>query len=268
MTQPSDLDHQVKHSDTLDHLVRAGMVTYGLVHVLVAWLAVQLALGDRSESASPEGALHELAGNPLGLAVVWAVAVGLFLLVASRLLEVVVGDPHEEGLGQLRARAMSLLEAVVCGALGLIAARVALGAGGSGSPDSTTAKVMSLPAGQWIVAAVGVGVVVSGLVLIWIGWTERFAQHLETEGKLGYSGATYLLAGQIGYVAKGVSLALIGGFLTHAGVTHDPDDSAGLDQALQKVLEQPFGPVRIVVIAAGFLCYGLLCFARARHIDR
>ena len=65
-----------------------------------------------------------------------------------------------------------------------------------------------------------------------------------------------------------VALALIGGFLTHAGVTHDPDDSAGLDQALQKVLEQPFGPVMIVVIAAGFLCYGLFCFARARHLDR
>ena len=268
MTRPSDLDHQVKHSDTLDHLVRAGMVTYGLVHVLVAWLAVQLAFGDRSESASPQGALHELAGKPLGLAVVWAVAIGLFLLVASRLLEVVVGDPHKEGLGQLRTRMMSLLEAAVCGTLGFIAARVALGAGGSGSPDSTTAKVMSLPGGQWIVAAVGVGVVVSGLVLVWIGWTERFAKHLETEGKQGYTGAAYLLAGQIGYVTKGIALVLIGGFLTHAGVTHDPDDSAGLDQALQKVLEQPFGPVMIVVIAAGFLSYGLFCFARARHLDR
>jgi len=266
--QPSELDHQVKHSDLLDHLVRAGMVTYGLVHVLLGWLAIQLVIGDRSESASPQGALHELATKPLGRTLVWAVAVGMLLLVGWRLLEAVVGDPHEDGLGKARARAQALLEAVVFGALGVAAVRVALGSGGSGNPDSTTAKVMALPAGSWLVAAVGVGVVVSGLVLVWIGWTERFAEHLEPEGTLGYSGAAYLLAGQIGHIAKGVSLGLIGGLLTHAGITRDPDDSAGLDQALQKVLQQPFGVVLIAIVAAGFLCYGFFCFARARHLDR
>lgn len=266
--QPSELDHQVKHSDLLDHLVRAGLVTYGLVHVLLGWLAIQLVLGDRSESASPQGALHELATKPLGRTLVWAVALGMLLLVGWRLLEAAVGDPHEEGLDKVRARTTALVEAAVFGALGFLAVRVATGSGGSGNPDSTTAKVLALPAGVWIVVAVGVGIVISGLVLVWIGVTERFAEDLETEGKLGNSGAAYLLAGQIGFVTKGVALGLIGGMLAYAGITHDPEETAGLDQALQKVLQQPFGAVLLAVIAAGFLCYGVFCFARARHLDR
>jgi hypothetical protein len=33
------------------------------------------------------------------------------------------------------------------------------------------------------------------------------------------------------------------------------------------VLQQPFGPVLLVLIAAGIACYGLFCFARARHLS-
>jgi hypothetical protein len=40
-----------------------------------------------------------------------------------------------------------------------------------------------------------------------------------------------------------------------------------LDQSLHKVLTYPFGQVLLVLIAAGFICYGLFCFARARHLS-
>ena len=38
--------------------------------------------------------------------------------------------------------------------------------------------------------------------------------------------------------------------------------------ALQEVLEQPFGPFLLGAIALGIGCYGLFCFARARHLSR
>jgi hypothetical protein len=52
----------------------------------------------------------------------------------------------------------------------------------------------------------------------------------------------------------------------YAALTHDPDKSGGLDQALVKVLDQPFGPALLAAIAVGFACFGVFCFARARHI--
>jgi hypothetical protein len=53
--------HRIRHSAALDHAVRIGSLTYGLVHLMVAWLAVQLALGDSSGKVSSKGARHALA---------------------------------------------------------------------------------------------------------------------------------------------------------------------------------------------------------------
>jgi hypothetical protein len=33
------------------------------------------------------------------------------------------------------------------------------------------------------------------------------------------------------------------------------------------VLQQPFGQLLLVLIALGIGCYGLFCFARARHFN-
>ena len=128
---------------------------------------------------------------------------------------------------------------------------------------------MDLPAGQWIVAAVGLGIIgVRRRLRLARAGREKFGEHLETEGKLGWSGAGYLLLGQVGHIAKGIALALVGGLFLYAGITHEPGKSGGLDQALQTLLRQPFGPVMLIAIGAGIACFGLFCFARARHLDR
>jgi hypothetical protein len=269
VNDPQVLGRQAERSDTLDHLVRAGLVAYGLVHLLIAWLAVQLAFGEHSEKASTSGAMHQLAQQPFGKVLVWAVAVGLFLLVAWRLLEAAVGHRDEEGSSRVRKRVASALKAVIYGAVGVTALKVALGSGGSGGgEDGFTAKLMKLPGGQWLVAGVGVAIIGYAGNVAWRGWAEKFAEHLDTEGKLGTSGATYLVIGKLGHIAKGLALAVVGGLFVYAGATHQAKESGGLDEALQKVLEQPFGPVLLVAIAVGIACYGLFCFARARHLDR
>ena len=61
-----EIGRRADQSDWVDHGVRAGLVAYGVVHLLVGWLALQLALGDRSGTVSSKGALHQLAGEPLG----------------------------------------------------------------------------------------------------------------------------------------------------------------------------------------------------------
>ncbi len=127
---------------------------------------------------------------------------------------------------------------------------------------------MDLPAGQWIVAAVGLAIIGYAANYAWRGWTEKFAEHLDTEGKLGYSGAGYLLLGKVGHIAKGIAFAIVGGLFVYAGITHESGKSGGLDVALQKVLQQPFGQVLLIAIGVGIGCYGLFCFARARHLDR
>jgi len=269
--QAERLGQQAHESDWLDHAIRLGLVAYGVVHLLIAWLAIQLALGESTGKASSTGAMHQLAQQPLGEVLVWAVAVGMVLLVLWRLLEAVLGHRDAEGGKRVRKRLTSALKAVLYGAIGLSALQVATGSGGGGKgsgSDSTTATLMDLPAGQWIVAGVGLAIIGYGANLVRRGWTEKFAEHLDAEGRSGDTGRAYLLFGKVGYLAKGLAIGVVGGLFVYAGVTHESKKSGGLDVALHKVLEQPFGPVLLFVIGAGIGCYGLSCFSRARHLSR
>lgn len=262
---------QASNSDWMDHAVRAGFVAYGVVHLLIGWLALQLAFGEREGSASSKGALQQLAEQPFGQAMVWLVAVGMLLLVVWKVLEAAFGHREEDGGKRLRKRAVSAGKAVLYGAIGVSAVRVATGSGSSGKKsgtDSTTAKLMDLPAGQVIVVLVGLAIIGYGGYMLVKSWTEKFAENLDAEGKGGQTGRAYLMFGKVGYAAKGIAIGVVGGLFVYAGVTHEADKSGGLDQALHKVLEQPFGPFLLGAIAVGIICYGLFCFARARHLSR
>ncbi|GAA1919034.1 DUF1206 domain-containing protein [Nocardioides hwasunensis] len=261
---------QVNDSDWMDHAIRAGLVAYGVVHLLLAWLAVQLAFGEKKESASNSGALHYLAEQPMGRVLVWLIAVGMLLLVVWMVLEVLFGQRHEEDTTKAwRKRATAAGKGVVYGVLGWSAVQTAIGQGSSkDGTDSTTAKLMDLPAGQVIVGLVGLGIVGTGGYLVYKGWSEKFTKELDVQGTTGKDGSAFVLFGKVGYIAKGVALAIVGGLFAYAAITHEPKKSGGLDQALQTVLEAPFGQVLLVAIAIGIAGFGLFCFARARHLSR
>ena len=112
--------------------------------------------------------------------------------------------------------------------------------------DSTTAKMMDWPGGQVIVAAVGLAIIGIGGYLVYRALTEKFAKHINAEGKSGDTGTAYLWFGKAGYTAKGVAFGIVGSLFLYAALAHDPKKSGGLDQALHKVLQQPFGPFLLV----------------------
>ena len=255
-------------SDGLDIAVRVGLVAYGVVHLLIAWLALQVAFGESGKSASSQGAMRTLAQQPLGEVLVWAVAIGLVMLVLWRLLEAWQAVQTEDGKEQVLKPAGKLLKAVIYGAIAVSAFQVAAGAGGGGGgTDGMTAQLMSATAGQFLVGAVGVGVICYAGYLVHRGWTDKFLEELDgSHGRK--AGEAYRWIGKVGYIAKGAAIALIGALFIWAAVTHDPKKSGGLDQALQELREQPFGQILLVVVALGIACYGVFAFARARHLSR
>src|SRR5437899_2541403 len=74
-----------------DVSITLGLIAYGVVHLLFAWIALQLAWGRSNEEASQQGALQELASKPLGGMLLWVVAIGLFALVIWKALELASG---------------------------------------------------------------------------------------------------------------------------------------------------------------------------------
>ena len=192
----------------------------------------------------------------------------MFLLVIWRGLEVAVGhQDKDEGSDRWKARAVSAMKAAIYAAVGITALNVVIGAKSSQGGSTWTKTVMEWPAGQWIVAAVGLAVIGYGANHVRKGFTDDYAKHLDAEGKSGQTGKAYLMFGKVGYIGKGIAIAIVGGLILYGGLTHDPKKSGSLDQALHKLLTYPFGQIMLVVVAAGIICYGLFCFARAKHLS-
>ncbi|MDQ3615874.1 MAG: DUF1206 domain-containing protein [Actinomycetota bacterium] len=263
------LARKADDSNLLDHAVRVGLVSYGIVHLLIAWLAVQLAIGSSAGSASSKGALSELAQKPGGQILLFVVAAGFLALVLWQLVETLVGHRSDAGAKRVAKHVGSAGKVVLYASLGYSALKIAVGSGSSGGgTDTMTAELMAVPGGQVLVAVVGAGVLGVAGFLIWRGLTERFKEDLRSDGHTGNTGKAYCMFGKVGYTSKGLALIVVGGLFVWAAWSHDPEKSGGLDQALGKVLQQPFGAPVLVVIALGIAGYGLFCFAWARHLDR
>jgi hypothetical protein len=58
---------------------------------------------------------------------------------------------------------------------------------------------------------------------------------------------------------------MIGVFLGKAAIEYDPNEAVGIDGALLKLVEQPFGPVLLGLVAAGLIAYAAYCLVEARY---
>src|SRR5690606_21317804 len=86
-----DLAVRAGRSDALEILARVGYAASGLMHLLIAWIAVQVALGESGE-ADEAGALQQLSGTPVGGVLLWVMAGALVALAVWHLVEAVL--PH------------------------------------------------------------------------------------------------------------------------------------------------------------------------------
>ena len=261
---------EVHESEPFEHAIRFGLIAYGVVHLLLAWVALQLAFGNTSRKASSKGAMHELAAQPFGDLALWAVAIGLSVLVVWRLLEAGFGhQEYRDDESKLwRKRGTSLLKAVIYGAVAVSAFKTAIGAKSSGGGSKAmTAQLMQHSWGTILIGVLGLAILGYGGNTAYRGWKEKFMEHLDFDGRTGKDGNAYRIFGKVGYIAKGISIGIVGGLFVYAAMTHDSSKTGGLDQALHDVLQQPFGQVLLTAIAVGIACYGLFCFARARHLN-
>jgi hypothetical protein len=260
-------------SDALEHLARIGLVAYGVVHLLVAWLALQLAWGGGSgQSADQSGALATLAEQPLGRPLLWLLAVGLIALAAWQAAEVLRWRSRLSSSGDARKKALektvkSVAKAVLYAALAVLAIRTATGGGGGGGQQQA-AGVFGWPAGRWLVGLIGLVVIGVGVYLVHKGVSKRFLQEVDLGQAPPQTTRLVTRLGQAGFPAKGVSLAVVGGLVVYAAATFDPARATGLDGALRTILDAPFGKVLLTLVAIGIAAFGAYCFVRARYPER
>jgi hypothetical protein len=254
-------------SGSLETLTRVGFVGYGLLHLAVAWLAIQIALGHPTGEGDQAGAFRYLADQPFGRFVLIVTVLGLAAMAVWQLLLAFIGHREEHGFSRTAERVASAARTVIYGALAWTAYEVVVGSPTSHAEQTqqATAGVMAHPAGLWLVGFGGAVVAAVGLGLLIYGARRKFEKRLLLGQMSRRSRQTAVRLGQAGYVAKGIALGIVGVLLFQAATTHNPAKSRGLDAALRLLVEQPYGPGLLIGVATGFAAFGVYCFFQARY---
>lgn len=267
MSSAASSAREVADSRPVEIGVRIGLLCYGVTHLLIAWIALQVAFGGDSQKASQNGAFEELASNTFGQVMLWIIVVGFVAIALWRLTLAIWGYRYEsDKKTQLRKRAAAAGKVVVFGALAVLAATTAVGGGGGGGggQQKATAGLLGLPGGQWIVGAIGLGIIVAGGSKIYAGWKKKFVSDMSMPSDQKER-ATVERTGQVGFIAKGISVGLIGILVVVAALQFDPAKASGLDAALRGLAAQPFGPWLLALVALGLAAYGVFCAFDARY---
>lgn len=265
-TRPTSRTTGTGSGDWKETMGRVGLVGRGVMYSVIGLLAIQLALGDASQSASNSGAIQWIAQQPLGKFLLVALTISLFCLAGWRLLDAAVGDPVEGS--EASDRAEFAIKGVVYTALaiGALSATIANwnGSGSSSSGGSqnqqATATVLEWPAGQWIVTAIGLGIIGYAIYM--------FKKHVVDEEflqRLSSNDGWVTKLGRFGYAARSAIFLVIGYFLTQAGLTHDSGETKGLSGALQEISGKGWGQWLLFAVAAGLLAFGLFSLAEAKY---
>lgn len=244
----------------LEWLARCGFVMNGVMHLLIGWIAIRIALGSGGDEASNSGALAQIAEVPGGQVMLWAGAVAFVALGLWQVIEMFLGS--DEMTDRVRTGA----KAVVYLALGATTARFASGGGGSDSQTAsgTTAGLLGSGPGKVAVVVAGLVLIGVGVYHVFKGATSKFVEDLERTGG-GNVGRAIVVAGRLGYIAKGAALTILGGLVVAAAVTADPEKAGGLDSALRMVGKQPFGQVLLILTGIGIALYGVYSIGRSRY---
>lgn len=264
-----DALERAAESNWLERLARAGLVARGLLYIVVALLAVQVALGDQGERADKQGALQAVVRQPFGRILILALAVGFAGYALWRFVEAAVGPPDEEDPRKaMGKRALYAARGVLYTGFFFSAARLLIWSNSKGNPDAEadwTGRVLDVPGGTWLVEGIGAAVIGAGVYVGWRGLSGKFRKRLKS-GEMGRAERRWIIGvGTVGMVARMVVTVLIGILLIAAAVRHDPDKAVGIDGALKALASRSYGPALLVAVAVGLAAYGAYSFAEARY---
>ncbi|WP_432093001.1 DUF1206 domain-containing protein [Streptomyces sp. bgisy100] len=258
---------QAANSSAVEAAARWGLAARGVIYFLVGLLALRIAFGDGGEQADRGGALEELADQPFGALLVWAVGIGLAGMALWRLSEAAFGAAGPDGHKPSK-RLLSAARAVFYAFVAYSVLSFAAGEKGSGSSDQQsrdiTSRAMELPAGQWLVALGGLAVAGAGLWIAIRAMLRKYHKHLKRSAMSRRTKKAVDVLGVSGGIARGVVFAVAGAFAVQAATQYDPDEAKGLDDTLRTFSDTPAGPWLLAAIAAGLALFGVFSFAMAR----
>jgi hypothetical protein len=257
---------QASDSEAMSGLARFGLAARGFIYLVIGWLAVQIALGHRTQEANQRGALAAVSDHSFGKVLLWILGFGFAAYALWRLNEAAFGTATEGK--KTGPRLQSLVRGIVYAAFAVTTFSFIAGKSHqtqSKQQATATARLMTDGYGRWLVGIVGLVVIVVGVGMVVEGVCKKFEKQLKMSMLQGRTRTVVVRLGIIGTTARGLVFAVAGALVIEAAVNYDPEKSTGLDGALRTLANRAFGPWLLGVFAFGLIAFGLYGLASARY---
>jgi hypothetical protein len=160
--------------------------------------------------------------------------------------------------------------ALIHAGLGIYAVRLIGGTTrpGTGDRDAVrgTAQVLAWdPVGPWLVAGVGIALLVVSGFQLWCAWRAKLDDQLDLSS-LGSVARRWVVALSRAGIASRAVVGLIGGtFLLVAAATSNAQEAKGFGESLSLVRQAPFGGALFALVALGLLAFAFYQLIEARY---
>jgi hypothetical protein len=128
--------------------------------------------------------------------------------------------------------------------------------GGSNKEQEATKGILGWPGGRWIVYGIALGIAGAALRNLYRAVSGKYKDSLKTgqmsAGELKWTTRIAF----VGLMSRAVVFGLISWFFFKAAADYNAKEARGLDGALRKLANAPYGTVLLSIVAAGLFAFG------------
>ena len=248
----------------IERLARLGYACIGIVYMIVGGLAVHAGLG-RGSTGTKQDAFLVILRQPFGKIALGVIAFGLIGYTLWRLVSAVTdGDRRGSDAKGWALRVASACRGLAYGAITIEVIRLMMDRGSGHNEEQATkhgtARLMEQPFGQWLVAALGLGIVAYGAYQLYAAWDAKLSKRISLGEVDDRVRSKVVAISRFGIGARGIVFFIIGGSIVIAAVQHNPNAARGMAGALN-ALPQPM----LIAVGVGLAAYGVYALVNARY---
>ena len=255
---------QATISPVMETLLRLGFIVRGLIYGVMGLLAFQVVLGRGGKLTDPQGAIAAIGNTTFGGILLYGILVGLAAYGLWGLIRAIFDPLHKgtdaKGSVERIGFAISGFSYLGLGfaTYNLIQGRASAAQNGAQSAQlqHTAGAILSKPWGGWVVGFAAILMIIAGYLEMKKGFDHGFHQQFNSYALTNDQRKIITRIGRFGEFARGVVYTLIGLFLLVAAYTNNPSKAQGIDGVFSSLLQQPFGPWLLGIVALGLIAFG------------
>ncbi|MDF3076488.1 MAG: hypothetical protein K0S09_377 [Sphingobacteriaceae bacterium] len=259
-----------KLTENVKPIAQTGLIAKAIVYCLLGLLVLMAAMnmgGHSEEETDKTGVVKFVYDLPGGEIILAAIALGLICYCIWRGIKTFLDTEHKGNKAKgLAARLRYLFSGLIYAALAAYAIKV-LFSGSNNSGDSKQGlaqKLLSEPMGEWLVGAAALIFIGVGIYQVFYGLSEKYRKHADKAGDASTK-RILLMAGKVGYVARGIVWLLIGWLFLKAALHSNSSEAGDTSKAFGFLSKASYGPYLLFIMGFGLICYGIFNFVRVRY---